>query len=389
MIGRWDEALAIARRVHPRSRCDRGGIVLSLCGPQSRSHRGQTSVELDAARPPSRCSRGSRTRPTSGRYLRRGSRAALRAPRARPAEALARRAQALEVGRTLGVARPAVKQASSRRSRRRSRSATLEKADELLASIDGAPAGDAAAVPRRAGAALPARGCGRRRAEPASRPRPHASASSASPSGSRSRCSSTARLASGRATRPSRCSTRPARSSSACGRRRGSSGSTAIGADAPRSGMTCPPAAPRTAEAQKFCGECGAALARRLPGVRRRQHARAEVLRRVRRRARRAPAPTPRRARIARRPSGASSPSSSPTSSASRRSPRAATPRRCASSSPLLRHAPAADRALRRHGREVHRRRGDGGVGHADRDTRTTPSALSGRRSTSSRPCLR
>ena len=34
----------------------------------------------------------------------------------------------------------------------------------------------------------------------------------------------------------------------------------------------------------------------------------------------------------------------------------------------LLRHVPAADRALRRHGREVHRRRGDGRLGHADRD---------------------
>ena len=34
----------------------------------------------------------------------------------------------------------------------------------------------------------------------------------------------------------------------------------------------------------------------------------------------------------------------------------------------LLRHLPPADRALRRHGREVHRRRGDGGVGDADGD---------------------
>ena len=35
---------------------------------------------------------------------------------------------------------------------------------------------------------------------------------------------------------------------------------------------------------------------------------------------------------------------------------------------PLLRHVPAADRALRRHGREVHRRRGDGRLGDADGD---------------------
>ena len=34
----------------------------------------------------------------------------------------------------------------------------------------------------------------------------------------------------------------------------------------------------------------------------------------------------------------------------------------------LLRHLPAADRAVRRHGREVHRRRGDGRLGDADRD---------------------
>ena len=34
----------------------------------------------------------------------------------------------------------------------------------------------------------------------------------------------------------------------------------------------------------------------------------------------------------------------------------------------LLRYEPAPDRALRRHRREVHRRRGDGRLGHADRD---------------------
>ena len=36
-------------------------------------------------------------------------------------------------------------------------------------------------------------------------------------------------------------------------------------------------------------------------------------------------------------------------------------------SDPLLRHVQPVDRALRRHGREVHRRRGDGRLGHADR----------------------
>ena len=51
----------------------------------------------------------------------------------------------------------------------------------------------------------------------------------------------------------------------------------------------------------------------------------------------------------------------------------------------LLRHLPAADRPLRRHGREVHRRRGDGGLGHADRHrgrrrARRAGGARSGRR---------
>ena len=43
------------------------------------------------------------------------------------------------------------------------------------------------------------------------------------------------------------------------------------------------------------------------------------------------------------------------------------TRRRCASSCRATSTVPAADRALRRDGREVHRRRGDGGVGDADR----------------------
>ena len=51
---------------------------------------------------------------------------------------------------------------------------------------------------------------------------------------------------------------------------------------------------------------------------------------------------------------------------------------------PLLRHVPSADRALRRYRREVHRRCGDGRVGHADRAPRTTPSALSAQHSISS-----
>ena len=49
----------------------------------------------------------------------------------------------------------------------------------------------------------------------------------------------------------------------------------------------------------------------------------------------------------------------------------------------LLRPRPHADRPLRGDGREVHRRRGDGGLGHAGGAPRTTPSGPSGRRSSS------
>ena len=45
----------------------------------------------------------------------------------------------------------------------------------------------------------------------------------------------------------------------------------------------------------------------------------------------------------------------------------AATPKRCASCFRATSSRAAADRPLRRHGREVHRRRGDGGLGHAGR----------------------
>ena len=56
---------------------------------------------------------------------------------------------------------------------------------------------------------------------------------------------------------------------------------------------------------------------------------------------------------------------------------------------PLLRHVPPADRPVRRHGGEVHRRRGDGGLGDADARPRTTPSGRSVRRSTWSPRCRR
>ena len=97
---------------------------------------------------------------------------------------------------------------------------------------------------------------------------------------------------------------------------------------------------------EKFCDECGATVAAenaaprpghlRARGSRGRAPARLRALRR------------PRRLHAASR------------SRATRGDSRAALA--------LLRHLPAADRAVRRHGGEVHRRRGDGRVGHADRD---------------------
>ena len=55
----------------------------------------------------------------------------------------------------------------------------------------------------------------------------------------------------------------------------------------------------------------------------------------------------------------------------------------------LFRALPSADRAVRRLGREVHRRRGDGGVGRAGRDRRTTLSGRCARRSSWWRRCRR
>ena len=121
----------------------------------------------------------------------------------------------------------------------------------------------------------------------------------------------------------------------------------------------------RTLPDGKFCGECGAALERA------RQSARAAA----------APAAAGRaaaRLRALRRPG--------------RVHDRVGGPRRrgdARAAVALLRHVPPPDRALRRHGREVHRRRGDGRLGHARRDRRTTPSGPCAPRSTSSPPCPR
>ena len=145
-----------------------------------------------------------------------------------------------------------------------------------------------------------------------------------------------------------------------------------LAAACPRCGTPNPPAA-------KFCGECGAALVPAgsaaaggpLPAGAGRPAGAAR------------PPPHP-------SPSAASSRSSSPTSSASPRSPRGATPRRSASTLvPLLRPRQRGDRPLRRDGREVHRRRGHGGLGRARSPTRTTPSGPSGPASSSSTPSAR
>ena len=132
--------------------------------------------------------------------------------------------------------------------------------------------------------------------------------------------------------------------------------------------MTCPSCGADNRPDAKFCFECGSALARTCPNghpvaVRR------PLLRRVRGGRRgygsRLPAAPVERA------DGRAPPRLGPV-----RRPRrlhaalGAARRRGGARAPLalLRHVPPADRALRRHGREVHRRRGDGGLGHADRD---------------------
>ena len=109
--------------------------------------------------------------------------------------------------------------------------------------------------------------------------------------------------------------------------------------------VTCRcPAGRRSTGGEKFCGDCGTRCRalRRSAGrpARGRAQARLRALRR------------PRRLHVALR------------AARQRRHPRAPLP--------LLRHVPASDRAVRRHGREVHRRRRDGRVGdaHGDRGRR-------------------
>ena len=130
-----------------------------------------------------------------------------------------------------------------------------------------------------------------------------------------------------------------------CGTENRPEGGSSAPSAAVRSRVGCPNAARATSPASAFCGECGSPL---IAGSR----ARAAVA------ARRRP-----------RPSAGSSRSSSPTSSAS---PLSSEGRDAEDTRELLSRyfetCQRPDRALRRDGREVHRRRGDGGLGHADRD---------------------
>ena len=131
-----------------------------------------------------------------------------------------------------------------------------------------------------------------------------------------------------------------------------------------RLAATCPSCGAPLSATAKFCGECGARLPARSAAGSRRRRGECGAPSAI-------PAAPPTRHRppaaTRRPPSGASSASCSPTSSASRRSPRTATRRRSASSWRATSSWPRGHRALRRHGREVHRRRGHGGLGRADR----------------------
>ena len=132
--------------------------------------------------------------------------------------------------------------------------------------------------------------------------------------------------------------------------------------------MRCQACGTENEEGRKFCGECGAPLTVRCGGVRDRERARREVLRRVRRGA---AAPSPRRSPAACRAGRRAAAGLDPLRRPGRVHHAVGGPRRrgrARAPVALLRHLPDADRPLRRHRREVHRRRGDGGVGRAGGD---------------------
>ena len=144
-------------------------------------------------------------------------------------------------------------------------------------------------------------------------------------------------------------------------------------------------AVPTNRDGAKFCSECGSRRSRSPAPPAAPPHAGTEVLRRVRRAAR--------HARPAARAGAGAGGRAPPRLGPVRRPGRLhdalrsrATPRRCASSSRATStRAARVIELLRRHGREVHRRRRDGGLGHAGRARRTTPSGPFARRSISSR----
>ena len=140
-------------------------------------------------------------------------------------------------------------------------------------------------------------------------------------------------------------------------------------------------AAPRTRQGKKFCGECGSPLARSCPacgsanppGQRFCGDCGTQLAA-----ARAAPAPP--------RPDATPGRRAAAGVGALRRPGRLhhalrgrATPKTCATSSRATSSSRDADRALRRHGREVHRRRGHGRLGHADGDRGRRRAGRSGR----------
>ena len=326
MLGRWDEAQE-TRAGFTQEQIDSGAMVLSLLESSMsiQIERG----ELDGARRCWRCSRVSRTRRTS-RTCPATSDRAPRCSGPRDDSPMRSRTPSDHRGRPDARCRRAVDETGHRRGDRGGLAlGNTAKAEELLLIDRGSPAGRRGRRYLDAQADALPRTHGRRRDWFRVR-RGAPSASWACRSGSPSHCSSTASSTGDEAPLDE------AREIfESLRRRRGSSGSMRVAPQAPRCTRELPELRHREPRGPEVLLRVRDAARGRLPGVRRRERAGREVLRRVRRDAharggrpaRRLPAPRP-------QPSAGSSPSSSPTSSASRRSRRAATPRRCASSSP-------------------------------------------------------